>query len=169
MRKYLLSLLLTFAMVRSRLELGKKKGTDQEIADEIFESIQTKGRMRIVLNLAWPLSTDEFTEFYSHVRSPLINNPQNTPDGSLSNQWDVFLTLGTTGASSFLLLQELQRKDNQPTWQLWRNFLGDRIIAQAKPGTLRNEFGSEYNNVAHGSDSLESVRKDIRWMVRQIT
>lgn len=160
---------ITFAMIRPTLYWGKVKGPDSVIAEEILGKVRDAG-FKVVLNMAWPVSSEAFTGFYGHVTDFLREKTMPAPDGTPSNRWDLFLRLGTEGATSFLILNaaELQRKTGIEAWESWRIFIGSTVPANAKPGTLRNLYGSEYNNIAHGSDSLESVRTDIQWMARQL-
>lgn len=158
----------TFAMIRPRLELGQSRGSDSEIAEEILSKI--KGRFRVVFNLPWPISLDAFTEFYKPVKDTLLGMPQADPDGAPNNVWDLFAKYGTEGATSLLILDahKLQRQTGHQTWQLWRTFIGATIPQNALPGTLRHDYGSVYNNIVHGSDSVKSVHSEISWLRKQI-
>jgi hypothetical protein len=158
----------TFAMIRPHLELGKKTGSDEEIALEIGTKIRR--HFDVVLELPWPVSGDAFTRFYGHVQEKLQRIPKNAPDGSQSNVWDLFQTMGTDASTSFLILdaQKKMKQTGYQGWQLWRTFIGATNPLEAIPGTLRGEYGSDYNNIVHGSDSLSAVKTDIAWASGQL-
>lgn len=157
---------LTFAMLRPRLDLGKRPGVDQEIAGEILGRIEE--RFVVVLDLPWPVSLRGFTRFYRHVVNDLSKVEQITPDGTTTTVWEWFSRLGTMGATNFLILNSQDRQPNEQTWRHWREFIGATRPENALPETLRGDYGNVYNNIVHGSDSLASVRTDIQWMTRQL-
>lgn len=50
----------------------------------------------------------------------------------------------------------------QDTWKLVRTLMGPTDPADAPPGTIRGDFGTEVTeNLVHGSDSAESARREI--------
>lgn len=158
---------ITFAMIRPSLDLGSQDGTDEEVAQRIFQQIQEK-EFRTPINLSWPIGKKRITQFYGHVKFHMLEIPLDAPDGTPSNRWDLFLELCTSGATSLLVLYKELVSGDEPVWKQWRETIGDKIISQAKEGTLRKVYGSEYNNIAHGSDSLSAVRRDISWMTKQL-
>jgi nucleoside diphosphate kinase len=161
---------LTFAMIRPHQELGKKKKPDSETTQEILDDVQNRGHFNIALQLPWTVSPEAFGEFYGHVKPKLLGIDKQAPDGTPSNAWELFERFNTTGAASFLVLdaRRLQSTTGHQAWQLWRTFIGATNPLEASPGTLRNKYGSDYNNVVHGSDSLAAVHSDIQWMARQL-
>ena len=48
------------------------------------------------------------------------------------------------------------------TWKVVRTMMGTTNPAEAAPGTIRGDFGTELTeNLVHGSDSLESAEREI--------
>jgi nucleoside-diphosphate kinase len=48
------------------------------------------------------------------------------------------------------------------TWQVVRTMMGTTNPAEAAPGTIRGDYGTELTeNLVHGSDSLESAEREI--------
>lgn len=159
---------LTFAMIRPQLELGKRDGTDEELAQQIGQRIRS--HFDVILDLPWPVSSEAFTRFYGHVQEKLMSINKKAPDGTDSNVWEIFHKNGTEGATSLMILdaKKTQKQTGHQAWQLWRGFIGATNPDVALAGTLRRDYGSDYNNIAHGSDSLTSVKTDINWAAQQL-
>lgn len=156
----------TFAMIRPQLQLGKLSDfTDEEIAGQIRDRIETK--FRVPLNFSLPFPRGSWEEFYRHVKSPLERMRVRYPISQASNQWEYFMLLLSSGATTFLLLQN-KRFSRTPAWQHWREMMGPTLAKNAQSSTLRGDFGSDYNNIVHGSDSLEFVHKETAWLTAQL-
>lgn len=52
--------------------------------------------------------------------------------------------------------------EGENTVQKVRELIGERVPAEASKGSIRGDFGSDgRRNIVHGSDSLESVKREI--------
>jgi nucleoside-diphosphate kinase len=64
-----------------------------------------------------------------------------------------------TRSPSFVLVVE----GPEDTWRIVRTLMGPTNPAEAPPGTIRGDLGTELTeNLVHGSDSAESAEREIR-------
>src|SRR5579863_1641809 len=58
----------------------------------------------------------------------------------------------------------------EDTWRIVRTLMGPTDPAEAPPGTIRGDLGTELTeNLVHGSDSAESAEREIRIFFPRLT
>src|SRR5579863_4129586 len=71
-----------------------------------------------------------------------------------------------TRSPSFVLVVE----GPEDTWRIVRTLMGPTNPAEAPPGTIRGDLGTEpTENLVHGSDSAESAEREIRIFFPRLT
>lgn len=149
---------LTYAMLRPHLEAVRVPGTDAQIAERLIDRIRGS-HLGVVLNLPIWLDREAVEEFYAEVK-PRLEQLRSNEEGSI---WDSFSTLLISGATSTLLL------GGESAVGAWRRALGPTIADPLQDGgTIRGDFATRANNIAHGSDSLKSVHREKDWLAKQI-
>lgn len=161
---------ITYAMIRPTLTLGRGVGTDMQIYQQIVERIQRSG-LSIIFAIPIEFRGDDADEFYSEVKPrlelmTLLSNEQILGD----TVWNSFKNLFTSGATTVLLLfdENGSTEPENSAQEKWRQILGPTLPRSSDSGNIRADFGNRINNIAHGSDSIESVHRETRWLANQI-
>ncbi|MBU1000373.1 nucleoside-diphosphate kinase [Patescibacteria group bacterium] len=165
---------ITFAMIRPNLQLGQRTNLpDPEI--EVLIKDRIKQQFEIVFELPVVFSADAASEFYNDVKPALAELliPQGAPRcGDALTYWDSFLNVITGGKTTILLLFDKDANDHDDydnAVTRWRGLMGPTLPdPQRDRGTLRGDFGNRINNIVHGSDSINSVRREVLWLADKI-
>lgn len=148
---------ITLAMVRPDLGGNTLGGwPDEEAAKTIEAHIQGLG-----VRAKFSLTFDQEAVDAFYAGRPKDAQSQHSPDRYLvfRNRWQEFSHLMTSGPATVLLLQS----SNHDAIELWRNQVGHfDIVNRRDPANIRGKFGLDnYNNLVHGSDSIESVHREL--------
>lgn len=160
----------TVGMIKPRLEEAVKDGTvqtvkDWERAQEIINIISSQ--IDTILQISVQFTEPMVEEFYAgKPKEAQLQNPPINPDRygqRHENRWQEFMALMTSAPVTFLILA----KEDGTAIDTWRQMLGGSWdINQAKPGSLRATYPHEnHNNIFHGSDSPESVLKELDFLI----
>lgn len=160
---------ITYAMIRPNLELGGSTGTDEEIANQVKQRITDAG-FEIIFDIPIHFKTEDADEFYANVK-PRLESIQLPPEEAALGQsaWESFSNLFRRAATSVLLLYKPNATNTpQSAQEKWREVLGPTFPPQGATGSIRADFGNRINNIAHGSDSIESVHRETRWLAQKL-
>lgn len=147
----------TLAMIRPALEAGSNiEGEDNKIANIIESSIKNLGIMAKFSLVFRPNIVDEF---YTGAPKEIQLDLPPERDFEFSNRWEEFVSIMTKGPTTVLLLWS----SKGDAVDAWRKQVGHwNIIDNRDPTTIRGMFGVDnYNNLVHGSDSKESVQREV--------
>ncbi len=155
---------ITVAMVRPQANDSKLDGTDSTASHEIIEEI--KKNQHVILEFSCIFSRRMCGVFYSgHPKEiqecmPGIRTPEIT-------RWEEFLRQMTSGPTTVLILHS-QANDAIPRW---RKQIGVLKNSESDATTIRGKFGSpdDNNNLVHGSDSIQSVHREIHFFRRYLS
>ncbi len=165
---------ITLGMIKPNAYEGKNLGIDQEkptpvkddaaanrIRREIIREDENGSMGEIIFELSMHLKPQDIDEFYPQLREQLGDNYARYQD---------FMT---SGPVTIFLLRHLEREKEDPKTlgikrlktdavNFWRNRMGATRPERANKGTIRKRFArSINNNLVHGSDSKESVIREI--------
>lgn len=159
---------LTFGMIRPGLEsalLDEGIKSDRCAAELVESEIQ---RLGIVLKFSAIIDEASIDEFYDgppKFDSMLPKPPMK--DARYANRWEEFAGLMTSGPATILLME------SRPAQAVatWRDQLGHwNIEAHRDLNTIRGRHAIDnHNNLVHGSDSPESVIREIDIISRMLT
>lgn len=137
---------ITLGMIKPRADDGKNLSADDQIAaDTLVEEI---GDQNIIFSLPIMMSPEDVAKFYE-------GNPH----------LDKIQKHFERGAVTFIFLYK--KEGDAVAW--WRERMGNTYPEKAKPGTIRKDFAYDVsNNLVHGSDSVESVKREVK-ILRKIT
>lgn len=147
----------TLAMIRPYVRESVNFDAESEV--DARNTLESRiARLGINMKFSVRLDEEAVTEFYTDVVDRQLKKP---PEVTLSmpSRWHEFQSLMTDSESTILLLES----QNTDAVQTWRSQLGSWDIERSRdPSTLRGKFGiHNHNNLFHGSDSAESVAKEI--------
>lgn len=148
---------ITLAMIRPSLEGAcLDDWADSEAVDLIEENIQGLG-MKTKFSATFDREAVEL--FYAGGPKEIQTNLPPERFGHYDNRWEEFVALMLSGPTTMYLLHS----PNGDAVSTWRQQVGHfDILAKRNPSTLRGRFGKDnYNNLIHGSDSHESVLREI--------
>ncbi len=133
-------------MSEKTLAIIKPDAVKKRVVGRIIQRIEDEGFNILGLKMV-KLSLEEAKQFYSvHQNKPFY--------GSLTE----FMS---SGPVVVLLLE------GEKAIRRWREVMGATNPAEAKPGTLRREFGfSIERNAVHGSDSPQTAETEIRFFFK---
>lgn len=149
--------LLTIAMIRPNVDqsIALPVETDMQAADEIESRIQNLG---VMAKFSMMLDEQAVEEFYGggHA-SPMHKYPAARYPERFANRQQEFAALMTDGPVTIYLLY------GPDAVAAWRTQLGHWDIEKVRdPSTIRGQLGRDnYNNLLHGSDSEESVVREM--------
>jgi nucleoside-diphosphate kinase len=125
------------------LLICKPDAVTRGLVGQIIDRIERKG-LRIVAGSLRVITEAEASEHYAeHSGRPFY-------DGLVS-----FIT----GSESFLFVVE----GPDDTWKIVRTLMGSTNPAEAAPGTIRGDFGTDVGeNLVHGSDAEASAQREIK-------
>ena len=125
------------------LLICKPDAVERGLIGQIIDRIERKG-LRIVAGALRPISEAEAKEHYAeHAERPFYAE----------------LVSFITRSPSFLCVVE----GPEDTWKIVRTLMGPTNPAEAPPGTIRGDFGTEVaENLVHGSDAEASAQREVR-------
>lgn len=120
----------------------KPDGMEKHLFSEITSLIKEVGLEVSKLTLTY-LDEDKLREHYSHI----ANKP-------FFSEVVSYMTRGKVLIGIF---------SGENAVEKWRGLLGATNPSKAEPGTIRQRYGNseKMENVAHGSDSVESAQREI--------
>jgi len=145
-------------MVRPKLDgIGKVMGSDDEIVQRVLEEAEGRG-MKVMLDVGVQLQKEQVAEFY-RAHEQRFRAVEFVPGRTV---WEKVLEINTQGPVSLVILFDAE--GDAPA--KWRKIIGATNPTEADPGTIRAVYARDWNNnVVHGSDHPEAVRRDIDWLV----
>jgi len=150
----------TVAMIRPLLDgCTLEDWSDKQAATEIESSITDLG---IISKFAVRFDDKTVDAFYSG--RPKDTQLSMVPERyqRFQNRWEEFVDLMTGGPTTVLLLHS----PNGDAIDLWRRQVGHYdIVGRRDPSNLRGQLGLDnYNNLIHGSDSIEAVKNELKML-----
>lgn len=155
----------TLAMIRPEVgpDANLQGLTDTDAADRIEEEITGLGMMA---KFSFKFTPAIIEEFYGGgpQESMLKEAPINST--AYDSRWPEFIDFMSSGPVTALLLYS----ENGDAIEKWRSHLGHWNIDKVRDeSTIRGKFGvNKYNNLVHGSDSPESVAKELDIIKRNL-
>lgn len=150
---------LTVAMIRPQANESALAGTDRSAAQQILDEI--KKNQQVVYEFSCIFSRNMCENFYTG--APMLNQQAIRAVRNPSiNRWEEFVQLMTSGPSTVLILYT----QDGTAIPRWREQVGNRDNDKSDPiHSIRGKFGlpDNYNNLVHGSDSIESVKREIQF------
>lgn len=136
---------------------------DAELAQYMQGRIVQKG-FEPLLAVSFQMSPNMVKDFY---REPMQKMKSITMKDGRS-QWDHFNDLMASGPVTFLVLYN----ENGRARESWREAMGTTwnvdVVKATQPDALRALALSNVNNLLHGSDSLESVSREISFIAKNL-
>ena len=125
------------------LLICKPDAVERGLIGQIVDRIERKG-LRVVAGALRPISEAEANEHYAeHAERPFYGE----------------LVSFITRSPSFLCVVE----GPEDTWKIVRTLMGPTNPAEAPPGTIRGDFGTDVaENLVHGSDAEASAQREVR-------
>lgn len=143
---------ITLGMIKPHIELGNNLPTDQDEAADIIA--QEIGDDHIIFNQPFFLTPEDIATFYPHVKENLLSKGN-------AEEWDNMEQFMSSAPVNVLLLY-FPEGDAVASW---RSLMGPTVPDQARseqPDSIRGRHATELpNNIVHGSDSPESVIREI--------
>lgn len=167
---------LTLALIKPQANQGKNlPSNDQEAAGvllgEIRDSIP-EFKDAEMLAIVIRLSREEAEEFYASKKEEFLGRfSEKEPTVTL---WESNVGFMCSGPSTFVLLYlpslpDVSADSNEgDAVKWWREKIGHTFGSRAAPGTIRNKYAIDDNlpnNIVHGSDSKEAVRRELQVLV----
>lgn len=147
---------ITLAMIRPHLGGSNLQNySDREAAEKIEESIRNLG---IVAKFSVTFDCESLQRFYLGKAERQMKRPPERHK-SFSNRWEEFLHFMTLDKSTILILY---CTDGEAVTH-WKDQRGNYdIVGRRDSSTIRGQFGLDnYNNLVHGSDDPEEVRREL--------
>lgn len=139
---------------------------DQEAANKLLDEIDEIGQKNIVFSFSTKLNGSEVDEFYQDVKKRFTEEYyDNPPEGQ--RIWESIYKYSQSGPLTFVLFYH--EEGDAIAW--WREKMGNTHPNEADPESIRGKYAKEENlpnNLVHGSDSIESVKKEISVMTKLI-
>lgn len=155
----------TLAMIRPAVgpEANILKLPDIEAADHIEEMIVNLG---VMAKFSFRFTPNAVEEFYGGYPKDSMSKGVARDPESYENRWLEFVDFMASGPTTALLLHS-SSGDAIP---LWRAYLGHWNIDEVRDeATIRGSFGVDnYNNLVHGSDSIDSVLRELDIISRNL-
>jgi nucleoside diphosphate kinase len=132
---------------------------DDEASRIILNEI---GEERVIFNIALKLTRKQAEEFYSPIRQKYESRIDPKTGKTV---WDSILDFISSGSLTFLLIYD----DGNNAIDWWRNKMGDTYPVNADKASIRGKFATMEmlpNNLVHGSDSKEEVKREIKCLAR---
>lgn len=144
---------ITLGIIKPHANEGRNlPESDEDAAKTLLSEI---GEENIVFTFSTQLTASQVQSFYSDVKEKYTQI--RTEQGQ--TVWDTIYNFGQSGPLTFVLIY---RENNAIEW--WRNKMGKTNPSEADPESIRGKHALREklpNNLVHGSDSPESVRKEI--------
>lgn len=145
---------LTLGIIKPKAFEGRGLPDNDEEATEVL--LSEIGGENIVFKFSTQLNPTQVEDFYGDVKdkySQIKADPENTV-------WDTLYRFSQSGPLTFLLIY----REEGDAIQWWRTKMGKTQPKDADPLSIRGRFGVQErlpNNLTHGSDSRDSVRKEL--------
>lgn len=132
------------------LLICKPDAVERGLVGQIVDRVERKG-LRIIAGALRPITEAEAKEHYAeHAARPFYGE----------------LVSFITRSPSFLCVVE----GPEETWKIVRALMGPTNPADAPPGTIRGDFGTEVGeNLVHGSDAEASAQREVRLFFPELT
>jgi len=149
---------ITFAMIRPSVgpEANLLNLPDGDAADTIEEMITGLG---VMAKFSFTFTKEAISELYDG--GPRENMEKQTPvdPATYSSRWPEFIDFMTTAPTTALILHS----EDGDAIEKWRAHLGHwNVDVNRDESTIRGRLAvDKYNNLVHGSDSPEAVRREI--------
>ncbi len=160
---------ITIAMIKPRLDLHMDTTTvnfdyDSGLAD--FLTDQISADLEPVLSVSFQMTPSMVKEFY---KGNPMNRMMEERTGTGRTRWVDFNDLMASGPVTFLLLHS----PDGNAIDTWRRAMGTKwnvdVVKKTEPNSLRARFAKKNdNNLLHGSDSPESVRTELNFIIRNM-
>lgn len=162
----------TVAMIKPRLDqyLDKVKARayfngDAELTQFMIGQIKQAG-LDPILAVSLQMTEKMVAEFYAG--KPMENMQKFRDPDSGDTVWNEFNKLMASGPVTFLLLYSPVGHARES----WRTTMGTSydvdVVKREQPHTFRALAKKNLNNLFHGSDSTEAVKKEIAFIVKNI-
>lgn len=157
--------LVTLAMIKPNVgpEANNMALDDLAAADEIETRI---GELGVMAKFSFTFDAEGADVFYDGPAKTdsMMPKPPLKSD-TFENRWEEYKDLMQSGPATILLLYGVNAIEK------WRQHLGHwNIVANHDPATIRGAMGVDnHNNLVHGSDSPESVKREIAIIADQIS
>jgi len=169
---------ITLAMIKPRLEdaisdeVGARTSKDDASLAVLLEQ-SIRPPLSSVFEVSMIFTEEMVNGWYGG--SPKENQLQLPPEDphrygmEFQNRWEEFVALMTRGPVTFLLLYD----EGGNAVQLWREQMGNDWhmirVKEKYPDSLRARYGVDnHNNLLHGSDSPESVKREVSFVADQL-
>jgi nucleoside-diphosphate kinase len=125
------------------LLICKPDAVERQLVGQIIDRIERKG-LRLIAGSLRVITEVEASEHYAeHAERPFYN--------------ELVSFIGRS--PSFLCVVE----GPDDTWKIVRTLMGPTNPAEAPPGTIRGDFGTDVGeNLVHGSDAEASAQREIK-------
>lgn len=142
--------------------------TDPTIATLIMEEIQAP--LELVFDISITADDEFIEQFYSGApRETQLKIPPTDPNRyglELQNRWEEHVAMMKRGPVTWMLLHD----PNGNAVAEWRRQMGTswnvEDLREEEPDSLRAIFAKDnHNNMLHGSDSIESVHRELKLLV----
>lgn len=178
MKKLIESEKITLGMIKP--ELGENMDfsnfpvnslADSDLTTELINQIKPPLKPLIALSLQ--MTPEMIDQFYAG--NPKINQEHIPPERHIrynrihENRWQEFMSLMLRGPVTFIILQSSEGSAITE----WRRQIGHswntKVVKRENPESLRARYSSSnHNNIFHGSDSPESVAKEINFVINYL-
>lgn len=152
----------TVGLIKPRAYDGRDlPSTDVEATKFLLAEIGEKA----IFNITVKLSREEAEVFYKPNREEYSKSPSEA-DSNISI-WESTIDFTVSGPITFILIYDEQGQAIE--W--WREKMGHTYADMANPASIRGKHairGNLPNNLVHGSDSKESVRREIGVLVNHL-
>lgn len=163
---------ITVGMIKPRLDRHMDKSNlnigfpgDSELAEFMIDQISDN--LEPILSVSFRMNEKMLNEFYAGNPKERMQNAINKKTGE--TRWQEFKRLMASGPVTFIVLHS--RSGN--AIDTWRKTMGTTwdvdALKVSEPNSLRAQYAIDNNNnILHGSDSIESVHREINFMIRHM-
>lgn len=145
---------ITLGIIKPHANEGRGLPEDDDEAAQVL--LTEIGNENIVFTFSTQLTGDQVEEFYGDVKERYSQ----ITDTQGQTIWDTICNFGQSGPLTFILIY--REEGNAIEW--WRNKMGKTRPNEADPQSIRGKYAIQErlpNNLTHGSDSSEAVKKEI--------
>lgn len=145
---------ITLGIIKPHANEGKNLPSDDQSAAEKISQII--GEDNIVFSFSTQLMDNQVEEFYSDIKTKYSE----IDAGNGRTVWDGIFDFAKSGPLTFILIY--REEGNAVGW--WREKMGKTRPNEANPNSIRGKYGLQEklpNNLTHGSDSIDSVKKEL--------
>ncbi len=147
---------ITLGIIKPHANEGKNLPTDDDEAAKVL--LNEIGEENVVFTFSTQLTGNQVESFYGDVKQKYSQITINMQGQTV---WDTIYNFGQSGPLTFLLIY--REEGNAIEW--WRNKMGKTRPNEADPESIRGKYALQEklpNNLTHGSDSPDAVRKEIK-------